>query len=112
MWGCLVDRLVVWTRACTVDELQEAAVTPLRVGTTALVAVRAGDDVHVFDALCPHKFGPLSEGHVEDGCLHCPVHDAAFHLESGHPREGEGWAGTLRRYPARIVGTDVEVSLD
>lgn len=59
--------------------------------------------------LCPHKFAPLEEGTLEENCLHCPVHDAAFHLDSGIPREGDGWAGQLQTFPARLRDGIIEV---
>lgn len=75
-----------------------------------VLVVRDGDDVHGFDALCPHKFAPLQEGRLEDGCLVCPVHDAHFQMD-GTPRDGDSWAGQLPTHPTRIVAGQVEIDL-
>jgi nitrite reductase/ring-hydroxylating ferredoxin subunit len=38
---------------------------------------------HVTDALCPHNAGPLVEGRIRHGRVHCPWHWYAFNLETG-----------------------------
>lgn len=99
---------MAWQTAIAWTDVPDGAPCSVRVGTTALVLVRQGDAVHAFDGLCPHKFAPLAEGHVEDGCLACPVHDAHFQMD-GTPRDGDGWAGNLRPYPARVRDGMVEI---
>lgn len=101
---------MAWESATRIDDLPEAEPCAVRIGTRALVLVRHGDAVHAFDALCPHKFAPLQEGHVADGCLVCPVHDAHFQMD-GTPRDGDGWAGQLPTHATRVVEGRVEVDL-
>src|SRR5689334_13264171 len=49
----------------------------------AVVLVRAGDTVHAIAATCSHYGGPLAEGRVFDGAIHCPWHHACFDLATG-----------------------------
>lgn len=100
--------VVAWTSVCKLAELDQGP-NASRIGTHALTLVKTGDEIHATAALCPHKFAPLAEGTVEDGCLKCPVHEAAFHLETGEPRDGDGWAGRLDVYPCRVTDGVVEV---
>lgn len=99
-----------WTDVLDLDELEGGRPTPVRVGTTPLLLVRVGDAVHATEAVCPHKFADLAEGTVEDGCLRCPLHDAAFHLPSGAPRAGDEWAGHLPTFPCRVEDGRVQVA--
>lgn len=85
--------------------------TQVRLGTTAVVLVRLDGVICAFDALCPHKFGPLADGTVEAGRLVCPLHDAHFGPD-GTPRDGDGWAGTLRPHPVRVVDGRIQVQID
>lgn len=100
---------VEWTDAAAIADLPDGSPVGIRVGMKAIVLVRRDDGVRAVDALCPHKFGPLEDGHIEDGYLACPLHDAHFHLESGHARPG-GVTGTpLRIYPCRVEDGRVQV---
>jgi anthranilate 1,2-dioxygenase ferredoxin subunit len=100
---------VQWHEVGIAAELPELSVQ--RVGTTGILIVNH-DPPRASTPLCPHKFAPLEEGHLEDGCLHCPVHDAAFKLESGEPRDGDGWAGELDMYPAKLEDGKIWVQID
>ncbi len=49
-----------------------------------LCVVRTGENqAVVFDDACPHAGGSLSGGHVEDGCLVCPLHQWPFRIADG-----------------------------
>lgn len=102
-------RLAGWTDVVGLDGLAEGRPTALRAGTTMVLLTRIGDAVHATEPLCPHKFADLSEGTVEDGCLRCPLHDAAFRLPGGEPRPGDEWAGSLPTFPVRVEGGRVLV---
>src|SRR4249920_2094870 len=55
-------------------------------GGEAVVLVRDGGKVHALGASCTHYGGPLAEGAVFDGAIHCPWHHACFDLKTGRPR--------------------------
>lgn len=97
-----VEQLVGWTDAVALDDLPDGRPTVVRVGTTPVLLARLGSTVHATEPVCPHKFADLSEGTVEDGCLRCPLHDAAFHLDTGLPRAGDEWAGRLPTLACRV----------
>ncbi|MBZ0232476.1 MAG: Rieske 2Fe-2S domain-containing protein, partial [Deltaproteobacteria bacterium] len=52
-------------------------------GGEAIVLVRTGGQIHALGATCTHYGGPLVEGRVFGGALHCPWHHACFDLASG-----------------------------
>ena len=57
--------------------------------------------------MCPHAGGPLADGQLDDSVVLCPLHAAAFELETGHARSG---LPSLRLYPVRVVDGNIAVT--
>jgi nitrite reductase/ring-hydroxylating ferredoxin subunit len=93
--GPLDDIPVGEGRAYAVGDLQ-IAVFRLRNG-----ALRATQ------AVCPHAGGPLADGQLDDSVVLCPLHTAAFDLETGAARTG---GPPLTVYPVRVVDGSVTVT--
>ena len=98
-----------WTRAVSVDTLQDKG---------RLVWRKAGRQIALFDTprgvlacnnRCPHEGYPLREGSLDGRCiLTCNWHNWKFDLESGRNLYGgEG----LRTYPVEIRDGDVWIDL-
>jgi nitrite reductase/ring-hydroxylating ferredoxin subunit len=85
--GPLEDIPVGEGRAYAVGGLQ-IAVFRLRNG-----AVRATQ------ATCPHAGGPLADGQLDGSVVLCPLHAAAFELETGQARAGHP---PVVVYPVRV----------
>ncbi|WP_236235916.1 apoptosis inducing factor family protein [Pseudomonas faucium] len=83
---------------------------PLRVqaGSEELILIRQGDQVHAYQADCPHAGAPLEEGVVCNGLLVCPWHKAAFAVDEGVVCEPPALAD-LRRYKAWVKDGQVWV---
>ena len=64
-------------------ELVEGVPVVGEVDGEKVVVVRANGQVHAVAATCTHYGGPLDEGLVEDGKIHCPWHHACFDLATG-----------------------------
>jgi len=65
------------------NELREGAPLLGHAGGEAVVLVRSGAQVHALGATCSHYGGPLAEGIVHGGAIHCPWHHACFDLATG-----------------------------
>ena len=65
----------------------------------AVFRTRSGE-VYATQALCPHRAGPLADGIIGGGELHCPLHAYKFDLETGTPIGNECKA--LRTYPIEV----------
>jgi NADPH-dependent 2,4-dienoyl-CoA reductase/sulfur reductase-like enzyme/nitrite reductase/ring-hydroxylating ferredoxin subunit len=64
-------------------ELVEGVPVVGEIDGEKVVVVRAAGQVHAVAATCTHYGGPLNEGLVEDGKIHCPWHHACFDLATG-----------------------------
>jgi len=80
----------------------EAAARPLCVVRTAK------DEAVVFDDSCPHAGSSLSGGHVENGCLVCPLHQWPFRIADGVCADAS--AIGVRKYLSRVRDGVVELA--
>lgn len=95
-----------WHLAAHLDELP-GEITPLSVGSQALIAVRDGASVRIFDGTCPHRGAHLGfGGRLVRDCVICPFHGKAIHLgERAAPRYG------VAEHPTLVAGQAVFVRL-
>lgn len=56
-------------------------------GTIAAV-VKSNGEIHAFQEFCTHRFGPLSEGKLENGQVTCPWHGSCFDVRTGKVAHG------------------------
>src|SRR4051812_41173585 len=65
----------------------ELGSTPIvgHAGGEAVLLVRDRGAIRAVGATCTHYGGPLAEGIITDGQVHCPWHHACFDLDSGKP---------------------------
>ncbi len=54
---------------------------------------------------CPHQGAPLSQGHVKDGVVMCPLHMWRFDVQTGKSLTAPG--ADLKTYEIKIEGEDV-----
>jgi nitrite reductase/ring-hydroxylating ferredoxin subunit/uncharacterized membrane protein len=72
-----------WHDAIEASALAEGAPQLADVDGVPVMLVRDGGEVFALSDRCAHRGGPLHEGRIEDGCVHCPLHDSVFRLRDG-----------------------------
>ena len=96
-------------RVGSLASVEAGEATLFEVGGTEVALFMCEGRVVATQGQCPHAEGPIHEGDV-DGCiLTCPWHGWTFDLTSGQCQEDDSM--TLRRYPVRVDGDDVMVTL-
>jgi apoptosis-inducing factor 3 len=74
----------------------------------AIVVVRDNGSLYAVGASCSHYGGPLGEGLVADGKVHCPWHHACFDLRTGQV-EGPPAFNPIACYRIEQAGSRVRV---
>ena len=73
----------MWWVAARSDEIKEKPVSRWLLETpVVLYRLEDGTPAALYDR-CPHRWAPLSEGHVEGDKIICPYHGMQFNIE-GH----------------------------
>lgn len=96
-------------RAGSLSAVESGEAILANVGGTEVALFMCRGKVVATQGQCPHAEGPLHEGEVEGTVLTCPWHGWTFDLETGLSLEDDSM--TLIRYPVRIDGDDVLVTL-
>jgi len=80
----------------------------VKAGGVRLVAADISGTTRVLADRCSHRGGPLSDGHVEGGCIVCPWHNSAFDAETGAAVRGPATVAQPA-YESRMSGDVLEV---
>lgn len=100
-----------WHAVGPEDGIAEGALRGARIGQEFVALARVGGALVAFDDTCSHEECMLSDGVIDDACVVCPCHGAAFDVRTGEVRIGPA-TEPIRTYPVRIAGGVVEVELD
>lgn len=96
-------------RAGSLADVRARKPTKANINGQRIALFAVGDDVVATNGRCPHAQGPLHEGEVEGTILTCPWHGWTYDLLTGACDEDPGIV--LERYPVRIDGDDILVTL-
>ncbi len=79
----------------------ERTIKKIQLGEKQLAGVRIGERIFVFNAFCPHRGAPLTQGMINGvGEIICPLHEYRFDLSTGNVRVGS--CGDLEVYQTSI----------
>ena len=91
-------------------DIPEGTMRWYAVGDREIVVCRLKHGVHALDNVCTHAFARLGEGRLRGTRLICPLHGASFDVRDGRVL-GAPATRPLVKYPARIVGDTIEVTV-
>lgn len=99
-----------WLVAASASELDADYPVMATVAGVEMALCLEGGEVFALANICTHAFARLSDGHVEDGQVFCPLHQGSFDLRTGEAKAAPCFE-PVKTFPARIVGEEVMVRL-
>ena len=96
-------------RLAGIGDIAEGAAKTVSAEGREIALFNVGGCFHAIDNICPHRGGPLAEGHVEDGVVTCPWHAWQFNVTTGACLTVP--ASRQHAYKVRVEGNDVLVDL-
>jgi 3-phenylpropionate/trans-cinnamate dioxygenase ferredoxin component len=100
----------MFTRACTLADVEDGKALAVEVDGVELALVRNGDDVFAILDECSHAEIALSEGDVEGCTVECWLHGSRFDLRTGAAL-GLPATEPVPVYPVRVEADDVLVDV-
>jgi nitrite reductase/ring-hydroxylating ferredoxin subunit/uncharacterized membrane protein len=92
-----------WAPVCDEDELHDGETLRVNCNGNIIAIARQGGEVYAFQDFCTHRYGPLSEGKLQDHQVICPWHRSCFDIRTGKVLEGPAKVD-LKTYSTMIRG--------
>lgn len=90
-----------FTRVCRADEIIDGQIVRVRLNGTVMALANSKGRYFAIQEFCTHRYGPLSEGKIENDQVVCPWHRSCFELKTGAVTHG----------PAKVAANAYEVSV-
>ncbi|MBN1479053.1 non-heme iron oxygenase ferredoxin subunit [candidate division KSB1 bacterium] len=98
-------------KVCEYKKLADGSMRTVSTKHGNIVVVREGDNIYALANECTHEEFPLSEGWIEDGCIHCAFHGAKFDLKTGEALSLPAYENIVT-YPVRINDGMIEIKVE
>lgn len=116
---------MTWHTALELEQLKTKQRETLEIDGQKLLLIWHDNQVHAIQSQCPHLKLPLTKATITEDCaIVCPFHKSAFDLTTGEVKCWSPWPPlvgkllgkvvkphTLKVYPTRIEGTEIQVDL-
>ena len=90
-----------WVPVCSADALDDGETLRVDWNGTVIAVARQAGEVYAFQEFCTHRYGPLSEGKLEDHRVICPWHRSCFDMRTGKVVDGPAEVN-LKTYSAKL----------
>jgi nitrite reductase/ring-hydroxylating ferredoxin subunit/uncharacterized membrane protein len=90
--------------------VKEGETARVDVNETTVTVARASGKLCAFQDFCTHRYGPLSEGKIENGEVVCPWHGSRFSTATGKVTQGPAKVD-LRTFPVEEKDGNVHVKV-
>lgn len=97
-------------KVATVGEIAEGTAKLVQVETRIISIFNVGGTFLAIDDRCPHRGGPLGEGHLEGTTITCPWHVAKFDLTTGKKLGGPA-NSDVKTYPVHVSNCEISVDI-
>ena len=72
-----------WFKTIETAQVLEQGAVAIEVEGMRIALWAIDDEVYATGNICTHAFAYLTDGHIENGCIECPLHQGLFDIRSG-----------------------------
>jgi nitrite reductase/ring-hydroxylating ferredoxin subunit len=105
----ILERKDGWAPLCEEGDLKDGETLRVGYDGNIIAVAKQGGEVYAFQEFCTHRYGPLSEGRLEDHNVICPWHRSCFDIRTGKVVVGPAKLD-LKTYSTRVQGGKVFIS--
>lgn len=103
---------MAFVKAAKVSDVPNGKMKMVTVSGEDVCLINSGGAFHAVEELCTHEDGPMHEGHLEDGKVVCPWHQARFDVKTGKADPETDWAPRgLKVFKVKVEDGDVLIDV-
>ena len=99
----------MWRKAAKTSEWEDGQGKPVALGDKQLALFKVGGQFYALDNACPHRGGPLGEGHLDGAEVTCPWHAWTFDVKTGDCLSTPDTK--QKTFPVKVEGDDILIDL-
>lgn len=99
-----------FVKVATTDAFDEGPVHCVEESGTEIALIDTGEGFTALANRCTHKGGSLGDGNLSDGEIECPLHGAAFDIQTGQPTNPPA-VEEVETFEVRVDGDTIEVKM-
>lgn len=99
-----------WVAVGELSEIDPEFPIMATVGEIEMVICRVGEEAFALGNICTHAYARLSDGHVEDEQIFCPLHQGSFNVRTGEAVASPCY-GSIASYTTRVDGDEIFVDV-
>ena len=99
----------MWHKVAKVKDVESGRAQVIRIGERDIALFNLEGNFFAMANVCPHRGGPLAEGHVNGKAVTCPWHAWEFDIPSGACNTYPGTKQPV--FPVKIENGDVFVEV-
>ena len=93
---------------CAIDEINENCAKTVFINKENIAIFKYEGKVSAVHNVCKHQMGPLGEGKIIDGCIHCPWHGYQYLPENG--QSPPPFTEKVKTYEVKVMDNKVWVN--
>jgi nitrite reductase/ring-hydroxylating ferredoxin subunit/uncharacterized membrane protein len=97
-----------WVPIPGAELMENGQTLRLNIDGLIIALAKAGGAYYAFQEFCTHRYGPLSEGCLQDGQVTCPWHRSQFDLRTGRVIHGPA-KKDINVYDVRVIDGRVSI---
>jgi nitrite reductase/ring-hydroxylating ferredoxin subunit len=97
-----------WHRVAKASAVGKGQMTGGKVGEVEVAIYNVDGKLFATENICTHEYALLTDGMLEGCVVECPYHQGKFDVSNGKVVEAPPYT-SLRTFPVRVTGDDVEV---
>lgn len=99
-----------WERVTPIDKIDPDVPFGTYIDGSDIAVYLVDGEVYATARVCSHAYALLADGHVEDGQVHCSLHQGSFDIKSGDAKSPP-CTDALQTYPVKGDGGVVFVRI-